>query len=78
MTENTYILVGAHCMNLQIHQFSDQSGPIFKRLDLGPGGELERRILQLTGVLDLVLEYGCRSTVKMAAEAQARLDDKNG
>ena len=23
-------------MNLQIHQFSDQSGPIFKRLDLGP------------------------------------------
>ena len=38
LTENTYILVGAHCMNLQIHQFSDQSGPNFQRLDLGPGG----------------------------------------
>ena len=38
LTENTNILAGAHCMNLQIHQFSDQSGPIFKRLDLGPGG----------------------------------------
>ena len=24
LTENTYILAGAHCMNLQIHQFSDQ------------------------------------------------------
>ena len=24
LTENTNILAGAHCMNLQIHQFSDQ------------------------------------------------------
>ena len=31
VTENIYTLVGAHCMNLQFHQFSDQSGPIFKR-----------------------------------------------
>ena len=59
-------------MNLQIHQFSDQSGPIFKRLDLGPGGRLRGGRQHGGGVCVLERQQGAGHPAELGGEHRRR------